>query len=83
MTPPMPSEIRFLILAATRPPGQRPAAHGVLDVIPAAARDEHGTVQAQQPLENFHHDVVGHAQMRQRIAGQNVQAEFQHDHVGA
>ena len=75
-------EIAPVVLAAKCPPRQRPAAHGVLHVITAAARDKDGAIQFQHPLDNFDDDVVRHPQMRQRVARQNVQAEFQHEHVG-
>ncbi len=76
------AEIAVAVLAATRPPGQRPAAHGVFDVVAAAAGHEQRLARAQQPFEHLHHRVVGQAQMRQRVARQRVQAQFQHDHVG-
>ncbi len=75
------NEIRFLILTATRLPGQSPAADRVLDMIPAAARHEHWEIKLEQPFEDFHYGVVGHAQVRQRITRQSVQTEFQHEHV--
>ena len=38
-------------------------------------------IRPQDPFDNFDDDVVRHPQMREWVAGQDVHAEFQHEHI--